>query len=77
VRLHKELSQVERPFADLKNILDVRPIYHRTDNRMQAHIYAALAFQIYGANEKKLKAARLDLSATRPFDGAQIRPCRR
>ena len=43
----------------------MRPIYHRTDGRVEAHIYvAALAFLIYRAIEKKLKAARLDLSAT-------------
>jgi len=65
VRLYKELSDVERAFADLKDVLDMRPIYHQTDNRVQAHIYvAALAFLLHRAIEKKLKAARLDLSAT-------------
>jgi transposase len=64
VRLYKELSEVERAFADLKDVLDMRPIYHQTDNRVQAHIYvAALAFLLHRAIEKKLKAARLDLSA--------------
>jgi hypothetical protein len=43
----------------------MRPIYHRTDDRVEAHIYvAALAFLLHRAIEKKLKAARLDLSAT-------------
>ena len=65
VRLYKELSEVERCFANLKDVLDMRPIYHRTDHRVQAHIYvAALAFLLHRAIEKKLKAARLDLSAT-------------
>jgi len=65
VRLYKELSEVERAFADLKDVLDMRPIYHQIDNRVQAHIYvAALALLIHRAIEKKLKAARLDLSAT-------------
>jgi transposase len=65
VRLYKELSEVERAFANLKDVLDMRPIYHQTDNRVQAHIYvAALALLIHRAIEKKLKAARLDLSAT-------------
>jgi transposase len=65
VHLYKELSEVERAFADLKDVLDMRPIYHQTDNRVQAHIYvAALAFLLHRAIEKKLKAARLDLSAT-------------
>jgi transposase len=65
VRLYKELSEVERAFADLKDVLELRPIYHQIDSRVQAHIYvAALAFLLHRAIEKKLKAARLDLSAT-------------
>ena len=65
VRLYKELSEVERAFANLKDVLDLRPIYHRTDDRVQAHIFvAALAFLLHRAIEKRLKAARLDLSAT-------------
>jgi transposase len=65
VRLYKELSDVERAFASLKDVLDMRPIYHRTDDRVDAHIHvAALAFLLHRAIEKKLKAARLDLSAT-------------
>jgi len=64
VRLYKELSDVERAFASLKDIIEMRPIYHRTDGRAQAHIFvAALAFLLHRAIEKKLKAARLDLSA--------------
>jgi len=65
VRLYKELSDVERCFASLKDVIDMRPIYHRTADRVEAHIFvAALAFLIHRAIEKKLKAARLDLSAT-------------
>ncbi len=65
VRLYKELAEVERAFADLKDVIDMRPIYHQTDTRVQAHIFvAALAFLLHRAIEKKLKAARLDLSAT-------------
>ena len=65
VRLYKELTDVERAFANLKDVLDMRPIYHRTDDRVQAHIYvAALAFLLHRAIEKKLKATGLDLSAT-------------
>jgi len=65
VRLYKELTDVERAFANLKDVLDMRPIYHRTDDRVQAHIYvAALAFLLHRAIEKKLKAAGLDVSAT-------------
>jgi transposase len=65
VRLYKELSEVERAFANLKDVIDMRPIYHRSDHRVEAHIFvAALAFLLHRAIEKKLKAAGLDLSAT-------------
>ena len=65
VALYKELSEVERAFANLKDVLDMRPIYHQTAARVEAHIFvAALAFTIHCAIEKKLKAAGLDLSAT-------------
>jgi transposase len=65
VEIYKELSEVERAFRNLKDVIDMRPIYHQTDERVQAHIFvAALAFLLHRALEKKLKAADLDLSAT-------------
>jgi transposase len=65
VTIYKELSEVERAFANLKDVIEMRPIYHRTDARVQAHIFvAALAFLLHRAIEKKLKAASLDLSST-------------
>jgi len=65
VRLYKELSEVERAFASLKDVLDMRPIYHQAGHRVEAHIFvAALAFLLHRAIEKKLKAAHLDISAT-------------
>ena len=43
----------------------MRPIHHRTADRVQAHIFvASLALLIHRAIEKKLKSAGLDLSAT-------------
>jgi transposase len=65
VRLYKELADVERCFANLKDVIDMRPIYHQTKERVQAHIFvAALAHLLHRALENKLKAARIDLSAT-------------
>ena len=65
VRIYKELSDVERAFSSLKDVIEMRPIYHQTDERVQAHIFvAALALLLHRAIEKKLKAAGLDLSAT-------------
>ena len=65
VTIYKDLSEVERAFANLKDVIELRPIYHRTDRRVEAHIFvAALAFLLHRMIEKKLKAAGLDLSAT-------------
>ena len=65
VVLYKGLSEVERAFANLKDVIELRPIYHQTDRRVEAHIFvAALAFLLHRALEKQLKAAGLDLSAT-------------
>jgi hypothetical protein len=65
VRLYKELSDVEHSFANLKDVIDMRPVYHQTAHRVQAHIFvAALANLLHRAIEKKLKAAHIDLSAT-------------
>lgn len=65
VRRYKDLADVERAFGSLKDVIDMRPIYHRTDDRVQAHILvAALSFLLHRGIEKKLKAAGLDLSAT-------------
>jgi transposase len=64
VEVYKELSEVERGFREIKDVIEMRPIYHRTKQRVQAHIFiAALAFLLDRALEKKLKAVRASLSA--------------
>ena len=37
-RLFKGLLDVERAFRDLKTVLEVRPVYHRTEQRIRAHV---------------------------------------
>lgn len=34
----KQLSEVERAFRDLKHTLEIRPIYHRKEDRIRAHV---------------------------------------
>jgi len=64
VEIYKDLSEVERAFSGLKDVLEMRPIYHRTESRVQAHIFiASLAFLLDRALEKKLKSAGMDLSS--------------
>jgi len=66
VTRYKELNEVERGFAHLKGFLELRPVYHHSDERVQAHVFvAALALLLDRAMEKKLRAAGSPLSS--PF----------
>jgi transposase len=64
VTVYKELSEVERAFAELKDVIEMRPIYHHKADRVRAHIFvASLAFLLDRALEKKLKSADIDISS--------------
>ena len=64
VEIYKDLSEVERAFSGLKDVIEMRPIYHRTVPRVEAHVFiASLAFLLDRALEKKLKSAGIDLSS--------------
>jgi transposase len=62
---YKQLNEVERGFAHLKGLLEVRPVYHHKDDRVRAHVFvAALAFLLDRALEKKLRAAKSSFSSS-------------
>lgn len=64
VTVYKELSEVERAFSGLKDVIEMRPIYHHKASRVQAHVFvASLAFLLDRALEKKLKSAGIDISS--------------
>src|SRR6266403_907390 len=86
VEAYKDLSEIERSFRELKDLVEMRPIYHRRPKRVRAHIFvAALAFLLARALEKKLKAAKVSMSSAQALEalrtmhvvdirvGAQIR----
>jgi len=63
VEQYKQLTEVERAFRNLKDPLSLRPIHHRTNHRVRAHIFvAALAFLLDRLLERRLKAAQANLS---------------
>jgi transposase len=69
VRIYKELSEVERAFSGLKDVIEMRPIYHQRAQRMEAHIFvASLAFLLDRALEKKLKSAASDISSKEAWE---------
>lgn len=60
----KELMGVERGFRHLKDVIALRAIHHRSANRIEAHIFVAtLALLLERLLERRLKDARVDLSA--------------
>ncbi|KXA89775.1 hypothetical protein AKJ57_04890 [candidate division MSBL1 archaeon SCGC-AAA259A05] len=51
---YKELKDVEKAFDELKNFLDIRPIYHRTNKRVKEHVFVCiLALLLRRLIEKK------------------------
>ena len=58
VEIHKELSEVERAFSGLKDVMKMPPIYHQKTHRTETHTFiASLAFLLDRALERKLKSA--------------------
>lgn len=56
VMRYKDLYQVEQAFRTLKSPLDMRPIYHRKDRRITAHVFVAfLALYLTCALERMLQ----------------------
>lgn len=75
VAVYKELQTVEHGFRTLKDVLAVRPIYHRTAARVRAHLFVAhLALVVGCALEKALRRAGLTLALDTAL--AALRPVR-
>ena len=62
VRAYKRLSSVERAFRSLKAVdLKVRPVFHRTEPRVRAHVLLCmLAYYVEWQMRRKLKPMLFD-----------------
>jgi transposase len=64
VALYKQLTEVERGFRRMKDVLSMRPVYHQVEPRVRAHIFvAALGLLLQTLLQKRLDAAAVELSA--------------
>ena len=73
---YKQLNEVERGFSHLKDLLEPRPAYHRSDERVQAHVFvAALALLLDRALEKSLRAAGSPLSSPFAWQALEMIRC--
>ena len=66
VQQYKDLQDIERCFRTLKSSLDIRPIYHRVDRRIEAHIFmCVMALQIQRLMRQRLRRAKISRSPER------------
>jgi transposase len=69
---YKQLMDVERSFRQLKDVLALRPIYHRVEPRVKGHIFvAALALLVQRLLERRLDDAGVELSATQSLQAVE------
>jgi len=55
--LYLQLVEVEQAFKELKDDLAIRPIYHQTDERIEAHIFVAfIAYCLQVTLKQRLRA---------------------
>jgi transposase len=64
VAAYKQLTEVERGFRSLKDVIRLRPVWHHSESRVKGHIFvAALALLLERLLENLLKEAGVPLSA--------------
>jgi transposase len=64
IKIYKNLSKVENAFKVLKNDLDIRPVNHRKEIRVEGHVYVCvLAYFIIAAIEYIAMDKKLNKSA--------------
>lgn len=66
---YKDLKHVESAFDELKNFIEIRPVYHYNEQRVRAHVFiCVLSYLLERVLELTLKDAGLDITARRALD---------
>jgi transposase len=66
---YRELWNIEKAFRISKTDLRIRPIYHRLEHRIEAHICISFtAYKIYKELERRLKDLESELSVEKAID---------
>jgi len=62
---YKQLFEIERAFKDTKHVVEVRPVYHRLDDRIRAHVLICfLAMVLVRCAERSLGMTWRDIMHT-------------
>ena len=66
IKNYNELWKIERAFRISKTDLRIRPIYHRLQKRIEAHICISFAaYKLYKELDRQLKEKKTDYSTER------------
>jgi transposase len=66
---YRELWQIEKAFRISKTDLQIRPVYHRLQRRIEAHICIAFcAYKVYKELERQLKIKKVEWSAEKAIE---------
>lgn len=69
---YRHLWKIERAFRISKTDLKIRPVYHRLQRRIEAHICIAfVAYKVYKELERQLKEKKSDLSPEKAINIAK------
>jgi hypothetical protein len=69
IQHYQNQYDVERAFRISKTDLKIRPIYHRLETRIKAHILISfISYAIYKEFERKIKLSKLDIKFKLTFD---------
>jgi transposase len=71
-RQYSELWQVERAFRVTKGVLELRPMFHFTRKRIEAHVCICfVAYKVYKELERLLKINNINMSVDKVLDIAK------
>lgn len=66
VRLYRSKDGVEKDFRTIKSVLELRPVWHRSDNKVRAHVtLCVLALAVERWMDSQLRRASRNETATR------------
>lgn len=69
ISAYKNLFEVEQAFRTIKSFLDLRPMYHRDDERVRGHVFiCVLAYYLQKVMGKLLSKAGLELSGLQAIE---------
>jgi len=63
IEAYRDLTDIERAFRTMKSVIDLRPFFHKTEDRVRAHVLiCVLAYLLEKVIENSLKREKINLS---------------